>query len=248
MTTGGGGRDGRETGSPLAMIMSPTSSMTLPILDLNFYWHENVICFFHLTVSQIFTHNGSSDVTGWHRHIVLWRAKHSVPCIVWLLLLLWMTTDKWARYGVCSPFSCNLKPCIDHAKTTLLRTAFETVPATRLLTGIMLPKGGSKPDWIDVVFCSHSKASLVLIHKHLLCKKNLIWSQLRIIWHKLLSRGTCCGIVYVFSCFEGFKGQYTVNQPLYVWRVCAQVTPVLSHECGVEDWRCILCWLRAIGF
>lgn len=64
MMTGGGGRGDRETGSPFMMIMSPTSLMTLPILDRNFYWHENVICFFHLTASQIFTYSGSSDVTG----------------------------------------------------------------------------------------------------------------------------------------------------------------------------------------
>lgn len=46
------------------MIMSPTRPMTLPILD--FYWHVNVICFFHLTALQIFTCSGSSDVTRAH--------------------------------------------------------------------------------------------------------------------------------------------------------------------------------------
>ena len=102
-----------------------------------------------LQCRKIFTDSGS-DVTVWHRHIVLWR----VPCIVWLLLLLWMTTDKWARYGVCSPFSCNIKPCIDHTKATSLRTAFQRVLVTRLLTGIvLLPKGGSKPDCGLMLVC-----------------------------------------------------------------------------------------------
>lgn len=73
------------------MIMSPTRPMTLPILD--FYWHVNVICFFHLTALQIFTCSGSSDVTRAHC-VRKSRAFSPPPRTVWLLLLLWMTTDK----------------------------------------------------------------------------------------------------------------------------------------------------------
>lgn len=54
--------------------VSPTGLMTLPILDLNFfYWHENVICFFHLTNIYIYWWERWCGLDE-HGHIVLWRA------------------------------------------------------------------------------------------------------------------------------------------------------------------------------
>lgn len=60
--------ENRGTASPLTMIMSPTSLMTLPVVDLSLDRHESVICFFHLTAS---TYRGSSDMTVWHRHCAM---------------------------------------------------------------------------------------------------------------------------------------------------------------------------------
>lgn len=153
------------------MIMSPTRPMTLPILDV--YWHVNVICFFHLTALQIFTCSGSSDVTGWHGHTVLGRAEHSVAPVLYGLFCCygWPQTSEHVR-EFARPFHVTRNLALITRRRDQ-RTAFQS---NRDETGLVLPKGGSKPHCRSMeVSRSHTKASLVLIHKHLCARWDLIF-------------------------------------------------------------------------